>query len=138
MTSKLKFVLVNIYVFLKRHVDVPLCLLSQISIHYWNKNKLMFMSFLRNGRDKMTYFLLYYHLYSLKSFNSPSCFHWFKKLVYLVSRKINIACSGCLLTLKSWAFFQYLGLYPVFCPVRYTTSFTHINTIIKGKGTFLQ
>ena len=52
------------------------------------------MSFLRNGQGKITYFLLYYHLYSVKSFYSPSCFHWFEKLVYLVSWKINIVCSG--------------------------------------------
>ena len=138
MTSKLKFVLVNIYVFLKRHVDVPLCLLSQISIHYWNKNKLMFMSFLRNGRDKMTYFFTLLSSVFTQIILFTLFFHWFKKLVYLVSRKINTAFSGCLQTLKSWAFFQYLGLYPVFCPIRYTTSFTHINTIIKGKGTLLQ
>ena len=64
------------------------------------------MSFLRNGQGKITYFLLYYHLYSVKSFYSPSCFHWFEKLVYLVSWKINIVCSGYLQRLKSWHSFN--------------------------------
>ena len=64
------------------------------------------MSFLRNGQGKISYFLLYYHLYSVKSFYSPSCFHWFEKLVYLVSWKINIVCSGYLQRLKSWHSFN--------------------------------